>query len=153
MVEHQLSLEGQDIEPWKDVCSPQCWIAQEERCTCKCGGVHHGQGIGRKRDENLDEKKPDLKIGEKQMENKHPDAVPPTLVWWECCVPKNCPTCGKPMTKLKHYDHDAGWPVLGFTRKQWLYRECHNKRCADGKVGFQWAAWKLGVSRDEGEPQ
>jgi hypothetical protein len=48
-----------------------------------------------------------------------------------------CPDCKTPLPDgLKHYDHDGGFPVVGFPRFQWLFIEC--PRC-----DYQWALWKL----------
>ena len=40
---------------------------------------------------------------------------------------------------IKHYEHDGGWEMDGFNRKQWLYVECPNCK-------YQWALHKLGIS-------
>lgn len=32
-------------KPWEGICSKSCWFAKGERCTCKCGGKHHGEGV------------------------------------------------------------------------------------------------------------
>ena len=29
-------------QPWKNICSPQCWTATGDDCKCKCDGEHHG---------------------------------------------------------------------------------------------------------------
>jgi hypothetical protein len=36
---------------------------------------------------------------------------------------------------LFHYDHNGGWPVVGFAVPQWLYLEC--------RLGHQLAYWKV----------
>lgn len=55
---------------------------------------------------------------------------------------KRCLFCGEPLPdKILHYDHDGGWDVLGFDKRQWLFIECD-------KCHYQWALWKLGVPRD-----
>jgi len=41
---------------------------------------------------------------------------------------------------IEHYDHEGDWEVKGFKEKQWLYVTCP-------KCKYQWALWKLGVSR------
>ncbi len=43
MVAQQVVLEGR---PWSGRCSESCWQAKEVGCSCKCGGVHHGSGVG-----------------------------------------------------------------------------------------------------------
>ena len=55
---------------------------------------------------------------------------------------KKCRWCGTPLEDLpiEHYDHDDGWEVEGFERRQWLYVVCP-------KCGYQWALWKLGITR------
>lgn len=40
--------------PWTGVCCESCWNALEERCVCRCGGAHHGEGLKGK-DQRLDE--------------------------------------------------------------------------------------------------
>ena len=35
---------GKKSKPWKDICSPRCWIAKGEVCRCKCKGTNHGKG-------------------------------------------------------------------------------------------------------------
>lgn len=50
---------------------------------------------------------------------------------------ETCPDCGCPLPDgLKHYDHDGGLLVVGFSRPQWLFLECPN-------CDYQWALWKL----------
>jgi len=70
----------------------------------------------------------------------HPDNDPPTLSWYEAVTPKTCKICNGSLGLIEHYDHDGGWLVDGFEKKQWLYRTCF-------KCGYQWAIWKLGVPR------
>lgn len=41
---------------------------------------------------------------------------------------------------IKGYPHDGGWPVVGLQGLWWLYITCP-------KCGYEWAIWKLGVSR------
>ena len=41
-------------------------------------------------------------------------------------------------TKLKSYDHDGGYVVEGFEKKQWLYLTCES-------WGYDWSIRKLGV--------
>ena len=38
---------------------------------------------------------------------------------------------------MDFYDHDSGWTVDGFKRKQWLSVKCP-----------KWSLWKLGVPRE-----
>jgi hypothetical protein len=51
-----------------------------------------------------------------------------------------CPTCEGVLGYIENYDHNGGWNVEGFQRKQWLYKTCR-------KCGYQWALWKLGIPR------
>ena len=44
-----------------------------------------------------------------------------------------------PMTVLS-YDHQDGYEVEGFEKKQWLYLRCV-------KCDYDWSLWKLGVPR------
>ena len=41
---------------------------------------------------------------------------------------------------ISHYPHSGGWKVQGFDKPQWLFIVCP-------KCKYQWALWKLGVSR------
>jgi len=55
-----------------------------------------------------------------------------------------CKWCGTPLwyCEIEHYDHDDGWEVEGFSKKQWLYVTCP-------KCGYQWSLWKLGIPRSQ----
>ena len=149
-MEHQLDLKGKDVEPWKGICCAACWNAQYERCTCHCGGAYHGVGNpNSKRNKDL---AAHMKLTERVLNNggTEPIAVTtekPTLAEYEQITPKDCRWCedkGKgTLGPLEYHDHSAGWPVKGFEKLQWLYRIC--SRC-----GYQWAIWKLGVSRSYG---
>lgn len=44
--------------------------------------------------------------------------------------------------KVNHYEHEGGWKVDGFAKKQWLSLKCP-------KCGYAWSLWKLGVPREE----
>lgn len=74
-----------------------------------------------------------------------------TLADYEAMIPEEEKTCyycrghGEigHLGAIEHYDHEGGWTVEGFQRKQWLYKTC--MRC-----GYQWALWKLGVPRELG---
>lgn len=54
-----------------------------------------------------------------------------------------CRWCGVSLKneRILHYDHSGGWKVKGFKELQWLYIHCPH-------CGYDWALWKLGVSRD-----
>jgi hypothetical protein len=52
-----------------------------------------------------------------------------------------CRLCEIPLPRIiDHYDHQGGWPVRGFDKKQWLSIKCD-------KCGTQYSLWKLGVPR------
>jgi hypothetical protein len=51
-----------------------------------------------------------------------------------------CDTGGLDAEDIQHYDHEGGWPVMGFTENQWLYIICPG-------CEYEWALWKLGVVR------
>ena len=40
-------------KPWLGICSPGCWRAKGDpsTCECRCGGVHHGMGRRKQREE------------------------------------------------------------------------------------------------------
>jgi hypothetical protein len=50
---------------------------------------------------------------------------------------ERCPCwCQRKLAReLSHYDHDGGWPAVGFEKPQWLYLTCNR--------GHEWAFWKL----------
>jgi len=53
-----------------------------------------------------------------------------------------CPNCGGRLgPKLDRYDHDGGWLVEGFERRQWLSIKCAG-------CHYDWSLWKLGVVGD-----
>lgn len=56
---------------------------------------------------------------------------------------KTCRWHEKPVTlptEIKTYDHEDGYTVEGFKRKQWLYVTCSD-------CGYDWSIWKLGIDR------
>ncbi len=58
---------------------------------------------------------------------------------------KKCKWCGKVFivdeSDIDYYDHDGGWSVKGFDKKQWLSVYCE-------KCEYDWSLWKLGVERE-----
>lgn len=163
MIVHQLDLDGAVADTLlpdtlHGKCVLACYLAKEDRCVCKCNGEFHGQGRPNLDQEHVvDQNKGyDFAVAETQTQGVHPDNQPPTLEWYRGLIKRKDCDCNhwkrskKPMPDLstlpiEHYDHDGGWPVLGFKERQWLYVTC--PRC-----GYQWALWKLGVSRNAGEP-
>lgn len=63
---------------------------------------------------------------------------PQTLEEYRAMVTiKLCPDCNAPLPHdFKSYDHDGGFPVVGFDKPQWLFLECIN-------CDYQWALAKL----------
>src|SRR5437899_167653 len=47
-----------------------------------------------------------------------------------------CRWCNGNLGSLEHYDHDGGWPVVGYSTPQWLFATCVECK-------YQWALWKL----------
>lgn len=56
-----------------------------------------------------------------------------------------CWDCSGSLTvaDIRHYDHDGGWKVDGFTERQWLYFECPKSRCE-----YQTSFAKLHIPRE-----
>ena len=112
-------------EPWQDICCEACWNAREKKCTCHCGGIYHGEGL--KREENYGDK-----------------IIADGLVqhYLEQISDFRCRWCGADMKgeSVHGYEHVGGWVVHGYDEKQWLYIVCP-------KCHYQWALWKLGVTR------
>jgi len=55
---------------------------------------------------------------------------------------KKCKICGSKLpAEVEHYDHEGGWIVDGYEKRQWLYTRC--RRC-----GYKNALWKLGIPGD-----
>jgi len=48
--ESKVREEDQELqELWKELgCVKACWFAKGEKCVCRCGGVHHGKGSGKR---------------------------------------------------------------------------------------------------------
>jgi hypothetical protein len=99
--------------PWEGKCVKACWFAQEVNCTCRCGGLYHGRGLV-----------PHLPAEE---EKKFKAGLNLTCGWCQTDL------SGVP---IEHYDHDGGYEVPGYEKKQWLYITCP-------KCHYQWALWKL----------
>lgn len=58
---------------------------------------------------------------------------------------KECRFCSTPFNPLPlmyHYEHDSGFIVPGFSKRQWLYLRCR-------KCGHDWSLTHLGVSQKE----
>lgn len=55
---------------------------------------------------------------------------------------KKCRFCRTVLNheNINYYDHEAGWDVEGFKKKQWLYVPCHG-------CGHDWSLEKLGIGR------
>lgn len=57
----------------------------------------------------------------------------------------SCTFCGATLNtsarSILMYPHSGGWTVEGMDMKQWLFIRCHG-------CGYDWALWKLGVSRE-----
>lgn len=112
-------------EPWKGICCEACWNAQGERCRCRCGGLYHGLGRQGARTTTHDQMLP-AEAAEKIL----------ALIGDKCCR-----WCGADLPSTVYgYPHSEGWEVEGYEERLWLYMLCT-------KCGYQWALWKLGVSR------
>jgi hypothetical protein len=57
-----------------------------------------------------------------------------TCKWCNTVLPHGC---------IEYYDHESGWVVEGFAKKQWLYVTCP-------KDGHQWSLEHLGIGRGIG---
>ena len=68
----------------------------------------------------------------------------PSLMDWLLKIKNTSCICGTPLLpwNLMHRDSDAGWPVQGFTEKQWLHITCE-------KCQRENALWKLGAPRPD----
>ena len=47
-----------------------------------------------------------------------------------------CPKCGTTLGPAQTYDHEGGWKIEGYAKKQWVYFGCV-------KCDYDWALWKL----------
>jgi hypothetical protein len=122
---------------WADRCAR----AKSPRCRCKCGGHNHGNPAAAKNGKHRLDKhicddgttSPLFDPFEREALSQTPDCR------W--CSAELCgPVIGHP--------HDGGWTVPGLPcphphsdGKWWLYIVCP-------KCDYQWALWKLGVSRE-----
>jgi len=57
---------------------------------------------------------------------------------------KECPKCDKPLVpaNLEYYDHEGGYDLPGFGRRQWLYHQC--------ECGYGYSLWKLRIPISQG---
>jgi hypothetical protein len=58
-----------------------------------------------------------------------------------CLYPRHKKSVNLNDQPIRGYPHDGGWKVNGLTGLWWLYIHCPD-------CGYDWALWKLGVSRD-----
>ena len=54
-------------------------------------------------------------------------------------------TCGAELSGVASFDHDGGFEVPGFGRRQWLYSRCEacERDIALGKVGFNGSIFEM----------
>jgi len=159
----QTNLNGETLtpadpaKPWKSLgCTENCYTAKEKRCTCKCGGAFHGLGNAQHEhdggqtleqewdyppEEDFDEAEEHI-FRHEIVEAKSKAIVYENLEAFRRQITRTTCTCGfEGLDKLpiEYYPHDGGWDI-GYKRKQWLYVTCPD-------CEYQWALWKLGVSR------
>lgn len=61
--------------------------------------------------------------------------------WRKSITITTCDICGAEgldEQPIDHYEHDSGWEVAGFDKKQWLSVKCPNPKCR-----YEWSLWKL----------
>ena len=73
------------------------------------------------------------------------NTITESLIKYSNMITKHvCMGCGAELDtsagNIQLYPHSGGWNVEGIEGKQWLYVRCH-------KCKYDWALWKLGVSR------
>lgn len=118
-------------KPWEKVCCKACWFAVGKECVCKCGGRYHGKGIQRSLIDH---------------EDYHVLSEDQAKPFWEQMRVSRCKYCENDLTGLpiQYFNsinaYRAGWIVEGLPHKVWLFIVCPNCK-------YQWALWKLGVSR------
>lgn len=59
-----------------------------------------------------------------------------SLKQYEMLSLSRCPRDNALLSEVKRYPHSEGYPVEGFTEKQWLYKTC-------SKCRYDWALWKI----------
>jgi hypothetical protein len=117
--------------PWTGICCQACWTAKYQRCTCKCGGVHHGKGSGK------------LLKGKALTDQGHFLSAEAAQIYARLIKDWKCTGCERNLQgePILHYNHDEGFPVEGFERNQWLFITC--PVCA-----YQNSLIKMGVPSD-----
>lgn len=112
--------------PYAGICCESCWTAKKEKCVCHCGGVYHGLGRG-KPIAICFHVTPDIADQIRKKLSVH-----------------RCQYCGADLMKrpISAYPHSGGWKVSGYTELLWLFIHCLS-------CHYDWAIWKLGVSREE----
>lgn len=109
------------------VCCDPCFMANEDKCVCRCHGQYHGKG--RHEPDPSYEKVLDPGTAQKFKDQFDPEKT-------------HC-LCGFPLMNepiLYYVPHESGWAIPQETEKVWLYVKCP-------KCGYDMAIWKLGVSR------
>ena len=130
---HQTGLDGEDAEPWADVCCKACYLAKNEKCVCKCNGLHHGKG------------NPNTlthKAKRNKESGKFEHYYPSTEQYKKFITDPLC-HCGYNLMNepILAYAHGDGWEVEETDEIQWLFIKC--PKCA-----YDHALWRLGVSRE-----
>jgi len=136
----QVSLKNEAVAPWKEVsCCEACWMAREDRCVCKCGGLYHG--FGNPDNEEKVEKRRRIR---KHIQEKcaHYQAYPSAQRYKKLITDPHC-HCGYDLSDelVLAYSHPSGWEIEESNELQWLWITCPN-------CGYDMSLWKLGVPRD-----
>ena len=134
---HQANLDGNDAEPWADVCCKACYYAKHEKCVCRCNGLHHGKGNPNR---EMDEHKQKLRY--KNKIGPHDHYYPSAQKYRKLITNPKC-HCGFDLSNetIWAYDHSDGWEVKEVDSFQWLWIKCPS-------CGYEMSLWKIGVSRD-----
>lgn len=111
-------------KPYSGICCEPCWNAKGKECSCRCGGIFHGEGKVQRGSE------PYFTLTEEQAEPFR------NLLTVTACLFCGNALSGKPIRAWG--EHKGGWNVDPYGMV-WLYIHC--------ECGHDWGLNKLGVRK------
>lgn len=131
----------EEVKPWAKICTESCWDAVEVKCTCRCGGLHHGEGIMLSKMDAFMEAPNDNPMADAPPLTSL-NKTPLTLGEIDHVIISNggkCVSCHTPLRwgSIEAYPHMGGVDIEGNgkVRKLWVYFKCG--------CGYQSALWKV----------
>ena len=138
----QLSLDKQIVKPYTGICCESCWKANKKKCTCRCGGEHHGAGNpDHPNYQKMNEKR--IRVAQSVNWNYRTYRTYPSAQTYKKLITDPHCHCGFDLSKepVLAYAHSDGWEVAESDELQWLCIICPN-------CGYDMSIWKIGVPRE-----